>query len=199
MFTLSLWSYRGCHKSLPSISLSVNSALRQGIVEALYEHGLLVFRNQAHLIPQDEIAFAQLCPRQLDDKNVSYTGGFRIQYRLFPTIPQLSSWVLTLTKFVITIASHNFASWDTRTGAVNVNNPQTLSTILYEKYVGTSTNYISHLSTMRAFCLLAIPTLTPCVIHFYTSCPLPGRGYPTTPPGRHRMMTHRATRSYGRR
>ena len=110
MFTLSLWSYRGCHKSLPSISLSVNSALRQGIVEALYEHGLLVFRNQAHLIPQDEIAFAQLCPHQLDDKNVSYTGGFRIQYRLFPTIPQLSSWVLTLTKFVITIASHDFAS-----------------------------------------------------------------------------------------
>ena len=110
MFTLSLWSYRGCHKSLPSISLSVNSALRQGIVEALYEHGLLVFRNQAHLIPQDEIAFAQLCPRQLDDKNVSYTGGFRIQYRLFPTIPQLSLWVLTLAKFVITVASHNFGS-----------------------------------------------------------------------------------------
>ena len=95
---------------LSQVSLSVNSALRQEIVEALYEHGLLVFRNQAHLIPQDEIAFAQLCPRQLDDKNVSYKGGARIQYPLFPTIPQLSLWVLTLAKFVITVASHNFGS-----------------------------------------------------------------------------------------
>ena len=77
-------------------------------MEALCKRGLFVFRNQAHLIPQDEITFAQLCPHQLDDKNVSYTGGDRIQYRLFPTIPQVSSCVLTLTEFVITMASHDF-------------------------------------------------------------------------------------------
>ena len=92
------------------IYIYVNSTLRQEIVDALYEHGFLVFRNQAHLIPQDEIAFPLLRPHQLDDKNVSYTRGARIQYRLFPNIPQLSSWVLTLTKFMITMASHNFAS-----------------------------------------------------------------------------------------
>ena len=45
----------------------MNSILQHEIMETLYEHGLLNFRNQAHLIPQDEIAFPLLHPHQLDD------------------------------------------------------------------------------------------------------------------------------------
>ena len=55
---------------------------------------MLVFRNQAHLTPQDEIAFAQLFTHQPDDKNVSYTGGAGTQHRLpdYPSIALVGSY-----------------------------------------------------------------------------------------------------------
>ena len=80
--------------NLSQASLSMNPSLQQEIVEAVYEHGMLVFRNQAHLTPQDEIAFAQLFTHQPDDKNVSYTGGAGTQHRLpdYPSIALVGSY-----------------------------------------------------------------------------------------------------------
>ncbi len=70
-------------------SLSNNPTLQSDIVNALYEHGLLVFRNQSHLLPQDEMYFAKLFTHQPDDGNVSYTGGAGTQHRL-PTYPSIA-------------------------------------------------------------------------------------------------------------
>ena len=72
-------------------SLSKNSELQNEIVSALYEHGLLVFRNQSHLSPSDELAFAKLFTHQEteDDTTESYTGGAGTQHRL-PDYPSIA-------------------------------------------------------------------------------------------------------------
>mmetsp|Transcript_25320 Transcript_25320/g.53893 ORF Transcript_25320/g.53893 Transcript_25320/m.53893 type:complete len:405 (-) Transcript_25320:363-1577(-) len=79
---------------LSQASLSANSSLQREIVDALYEHGLLVFRNQAHLTPPDEVAFAKLFTHQPDDDDVSYTGGAGTQHRLpeFPSVALVGSY-----------------------------------------------------------------------------------------------------------
>mmetsp|Transcript_5709 Transcript_5709/g.12435 ORF Transcript_5709/g.12435 Transcript_5709/m.12435 type:complete len:377 (+) Transcript_5709:29-1159(+) len=83
---------------LSQISLSTNTKLQREIVDAIYEHGLLVFRNQSHLSPADEIAFAKLFTHKTDDgdddANVSYTGGAGKQHRLpnFPSIALVGSY-----------------------------------------------------------------------------------------------------------
>ena len=78
-------------------SLSTNPNLRSQIVDAVYEHGLLVFRNQSHLTPPDEMAFAKLFTHQDDeneDKQISYTGGAGTQHRLpdYPSIALVGSY-----------------------------------------------------------------------------------------------------------
>ena len=79
---------------LSQASLSKNPSLQSQIVDAVYEHGLLVFRNQSHVTPEDEIAFAKLFTHQPDDSNQSYTGGAGTQHRLpeHPSIALVGSY-----------------------------------------------------------------------------------------------------------
>mmetsp|Transcript_35868 Transcript_35868/g.61174 ORF Transcript_35868/g.61174 Transcript_35868/m.61174 type:complete len:407 (-) Transcript_35868:62-1282(-) len=79
---------------LSRASLSARPALQREIVKAVYEHGLIVFRNQAHLSPRDEVAFAELFTHQPDDADVSYTGGAGTQHRLpdHPSVALVGSY-----------------------------------------------------------------------------------------------------------
>ncbi|KAL9190036.1 hypothetical protein ACHAXT_007247 [Thalassiosira profunda] len=79
---------------LSQSSLSSNIQLQNDIVEALYEYGLLVFRDQSHLTPGDEVAFAKLFSHQPDDGNQSYTGGAGTQHRLpdHPSVALVGSY-----------------------------------------------------------------------------------------------------------
>lgn len=74
--------------------LANNPSLVEEIRSALYEHGLLVFRGQSHLTPEDEIEFAKLFTHQLDEGSVSYTGGAGTQHRLpdHPSIALVGSY-----------------------------------------------------------------------------------------------------------
>jgi len=62
--------------------------------DALYENGVLVFRGQSHLTPQDEMNFARLFSHQPGDQNQSYTGGAGTQHRLpeYPSIALVGSY-----------------------------------------------------------------------------------------------------------
>lgn len=64
------------------------------INEALYQHGVLVFRDQSHITPHDEMNFARLFSHQADDENQSYTGGAGTQHRLpeYPSIALVGSY-----------------------------------------------------------------------------------------------------------
>ena len=64
--------------------------LANEIKSLLYENGVLVFRNQEHLTPEQELNFAKLFTHhQTDDSNQSYTGGAGTQHRL-PDHPQIA-------------------------------------------------------------------------------------------------------------
>ncbi|KAL7471311.1 hypothetical protein ACHAXS_011614 [Conticribra weissflogii] len=78
---------------LSKSSLSANPSLAREIVQSLYKFGLLVFRNQTHLTPPDEIHLAKLFSHHPsiddEDENQSYTGGAGTQHRL-PQFPQIA-------------------------------------------------------------------------------------------------------------
>jgi len=69
-------------------SLESNPDLVDEIVNAVYEHGLVVFRNQSHLTPDDEVHFARLFSHLDDDDSgddaevIGYTGSSLTQHRL---------------------------------------------------------------------------------------------------------------------
>ena len=69
----------------------------EAIVSSLYEHVLLLIRNQAHLTPEDEMRFAKLFSHQPDDSNQSYTGGAGTQHRLpqFPSVALVGTYNVT--------------------------------------------------------------------------------------------------------
>ena len=78
--------------------LESNPDLVDEIVNAVYEHGLIVFRNQSHLTPDDEVHFAKLFSHLDDDDGgggddadafISYTGGASTQHRL-PRHPSIA-------------------------------------------------------------------------------------------------------------
>ena len=71
-----------------------NDVFAEEVNEALYQHGVLVFRNQSHITPQDEMNFARLFSHQADDENQSYTGGAGTQHRLpeYPSIALVGSY-----------------------------------------------------------------------------------------------------------
>lgn len=72
----------------------IGSSMATDLISTLYEYGILVFRNQAHITPQDEMNFANLFTHQPDDVNQSYTGGAGTQHRLpeFPSIALVGTY-----------------------------------------------------------------------------------------------------------
>lgn len=78
------------------VDLAAPTLPAKALVSALYEHGVLLFRNQDHLTPSDEMRFARLFTHQSDDIDggQSYTGGAGTQHRLpeFPSIALVGSY-----------------------------------------------------------------------------------------------------------
>ena len=81
-------------REVVGIDLASQTLPEDQLVSALYEHGLLLFRNQEHLTPDDEMRFAELFTHQPDDTNQSYTGGAGTQHRLpeYPSIALVGSY-----------------------------------------------------------------------------------------------------------
>ena len=75
--------------NLSQSNLTSNPSLCNALVSTLYQHGLLVFKDQRHLTPQDDVSFCKLFTHQLDDASVSYTGGAAVQHRL-PKYPEVA-------------------------------------------------------------------------------------------------------------
>mmetsp|Transcript_13827 Transcript_13827/g.15978 ORF Transcript_13827/g.15978 Transcript_13827/m.15978 type:complete len:349 (+) Transcript_13827:401-1447(+) len=77
------------------IDLASPTLPTEAMVDALYSHGVLLFRNQGHLTPDDEMRFAKLFTHQSDDGGCqSYTGGAGKQHRLpeYPSIALVGSY-----------------------------------------------------------------------------------------------------------
>lgn len=76
-------------REVANVDLAAHELPAEALVAALYEHGLLLFRNQKHITPDDELRFAKLFTHQPDDSNQSYTGGAGTQHRL-PDYPSIA-------------------------------------------------------------------------------------------------------------
>lgn len=76
-------------REVSGVDLAAPELPAEELLAALYEHGLLLFRGQQHLTPDDEMRFASLFTHQADDANQSYTGGAGTQHRL-PAHPSIA-------------------------------------------------------------------------------------------------------------